>query len=214
MSRYIEATYKLFIDNGDGLQLIEKTEADNPLKFYTELGMTIDGFEKNIANYQDGDNYEFTVPQEEAYGAYHPDMIYDLDKDNFIKDGAFDAEHVYQDAILPLQDGNGQRFLARVLSIDDTKVKVDLNHPLAGKDLTFQGTILVNREASDDEIEALKEGQHKHHCCGGHCHHDGEGHCHHDGEGGCGGHCHHDDEGHCNEECEEGCGDGCCCEKL
>jgi FKBP-type peptidyl-prolyl cis-trans isomerase SlyD len=143
-----------------------------------------------------------------------PDMIYDLDKDNFIKDGAFDAEHVYQDAILPLQDGNGQRFLARVLSIDDTKVKVDLNHPLAGKDLTFQGTILVNREASDDEIEALKEGQHQHHCCGGHCHHDGEGHCHHDGEGGCGGHCHHDGEGHCNEECEEGCGDGCCCDGL
>ena len=39
MSRYIEATYKLFIDNGDGLQLIEKTEADNPLKFYTGLGI-------------------------------------------------------------------------------------------------------------------------------------------------------------------------------
>ena len=57
MSKYIEATYKLFIDNGDGLHLIEKTEADNPLKFYTGLGMTIEAFEKNIASYQDGDNF-------------------------------------------------------------------------------------------------------------------------------------------------------------
>ena len=91
MSRYIEATYKLFIDNGDGLQLIEKTEADNPLKFYTGLGMIIAGFEKKITGYQEGDNFEFTVPQEEAYGVYHSDMIYDLDKDNFMKDGVFDA---------------------------------------------------------------------------------------------------------------------------
>ena len=44
MYRYIEANYKLFVNNGDGLTLVEKTTQGNPLKFYTGLGMALDAF--------------------------------------------------------------------------------------------------------------------------------------------------------------------------
>lgn len=186
MYRYIEANYKLFINNGDDLQLVEETKEGNPVKFYTGLGMTLDAFENNIAKYCEGDNFEFTIGKDKAYGDIRDNLVFDIAKDNFKKDGKFNSANVYEGAIIPLQDETGNRFVGRVLSIDDENVRVDLNHPLAGKDVTFKGTVLVNREATEEEIKKMKEGHH-HHCCGGHCHHDGEKehecHCHHDGEG-------------------------------
>lgn len=174
MYRYIEANYKLFVNNGDGLQLVEKTTQGNPLKFYTGLGMALDAFEENIAKYGDGENFEFTIGKDHAYGDRRDNMVFDIAKDHFMKDGVFDSANVHEDAIIPLLDENGNRFVGRVVSVGDESVRVDLNHPLAGMDITFSGKILVNREATEEEIEKLKQAHHSHHCCGGHCHHDGE----------------------------------------
>ena len=62
-------------------------------------------------------------------------------------------------------------------------VKMDFNHPLAGKDLYFKGKVLAVRDATDEELEKLHSSK-----CGG---------CH-----GCG------SEGGCDSE--HSCGDGCC----
>lgn len=194
MYRYIEVNYKLFIGNGDELQLVEQTTEGNPVKFYTGLGMALDAFEKNIAKYENGESFEFTIGKDDAYGDRRDNLVVDIAKDNFVKDGKFDSANVHDDAIIPLVDEAGNRFVGRVVSVGDDNVRVDLNHPLAGRDITFRGKILVNREATEEEIERLKAGQHSHHCCGGHCHHDGDSghecHCHHDGEGDHGCHCH------------------------
>ena len=81
------------------------------------------------------------------------------------------------------------------------KVKVDLNHPLAGNKLNFKGYVIENREATNDEIQTLLNHMNGGGCsghCGG-CENEGgckgEGGCgHHDEkhskEGGCCGHCH------------------------
>lgn len=166
MYRYIEANYKLFVNNGDGLQLVEKTTQGNPLKFYTGLGMALDAFEENIAKYGDGENFEFTIGKDHAYGDRRDNMVFDIAKDHFMKDGVFDSANVHEDAIIPLLDENGNRFVGRVVSVGDESVRVDLNHPLAGMDITFSGKILVNREATEEEIEKLKQAHHSHHCCG------------------------------------------------
>ena len=50
----------------------------------------------------------------------------------------------------------------------DETVTIDLNHPYAGEDLHFKGTILELREASPAELEAIRHP--KHGCCGGGCH--------------------------------------------
>ena len=108
----------------------------------------------------------------------------DIDKDVFSPNGTFDAEHIYKDAIVPLQNEQGNRFLGHVLDITDTHVKVDLNHPLAGKTLNFKGTVVANRDASDDEVQKFIDQANAHQCghCSGGC--DGCG----GGEDGCGGH--------------------------
>ena len=55
----------------------------------------------------------------------------------------FDSEHVKKDAQIPLQNEEGQRFWGRVTEITDTQVTVDLNHPLAGKNLFDRARIRI-----------------------------------------------------------------------
>lgn len=101
--------------------------------------------------------------------------------------------------MIPLENEDGNRFLGRVVSIGDDKVTVDLNHPLAGKDLNFKGTIIEAREATDNEVEGFIKHIENHHCGCGDC----EGGCGHDHDG-CGHHGHHEGCGHHGHH--EGCG--------
>ena len=120
----------------------------------------------------------------------------ELDREMFSINGHFDHEHVYQDAIIQMQNEEGNRFYGRVVEVGEEKVKIDLNHPLAGETLYFKGVVLENREATEDEINHLMK--HLTGGCGGHC-----GDC----ESGCGHH--HDHEG-CGHHHEDGCGCGHC----
>jgi FKBP-type peptidyl-prolyl cis-trans isomerase SlyD len=76
------------------------------------------------------------------------------------------------------QGENGETVQVTVTSFDDKEVKVDFNHPLAGKDLMFSVTVISAREATAEEIASGQVG-------GGHTH--GDGSCGSHGEGeGCG----------------------------
>ena len=117
--------------------------------------------------------------------------------------GEFDSENVYEGAVIPLQNEEGQRFMAKVIEITDNKVKADFNHPLAGKELKFKGHVKENRDASEEEVKAFFDRLNTPHCgCGCGCGSNGN-------EGGCG--CYSGDE-----SCGCGCGSndnesGCGC---
>jgi FKBP-type peptidyl-prolyl cis-trans isomerase SlyD len=74
-------------------------------------------------------NSTFTLTPEQAYGGYVEERVLDLDKQIFTIDGHFDSERIHKDAIVPLQNEDGNRFMGHVLDISEDKVKVDLNHP-------------------------------------------------------------------------------------
>ena len=140
--------------------------------------------------------YNITLVIDEAYGDYHDEYVLDLERDVFSINGHFDHEHIYKNAIVPLQNEEGHRFNGRVLEVGEDKVKVDLNHPLAGEELHFEGTVLENRDATEAEIQHLMK--HLTGGCGGNCGDCGGGcddgcdcdHDHHH-DGGCScGHCH------------------------
>lgn len=187
--RFIAVTYQLYVDRAGQEVLEEESPACRPLKFYSGFGMMLEGFEKNLLNVQTDAVYDFTLTPEEGYGVYQEERVVNIPRDSFLDEkGRFDSEHVFPHATIPLENEDGVRFMGIVKEITDDHVRIDLNHPLAGRTLRFTGIVKENREATDEEIANFLNHMQEGHCCGG---------C--GGDGGCGGGC--NDEG--------GCGGGC-----
>lgn len=189
-NKYIAVTYRLFIDGDSGKELVEEATTAQPFQFISGFGITLDVFEANIVNLEKEALFDFAIPKEQAYGDYEQAHVLELEREMFTVNGRFDQAHVYPDAVIPLQNEDGNRFYGRVLEIGEEKVKVDLNHPLAGETLYFKGRVLENRIATKEEIESMITRMTSDGCgCG----------CH-DCNGGCEGHHCHDREGkrcHC-----------------
>ena len=184
-NQYMEVSYQLYVDGEQGLELMEEATQERPFQWITGFGFALDAFESQLAGLEKGAAFDFTIPKEQAYGDYIEERVLDLAREMFCIEGKFDEEHIYPDAIIPLQNEDGQRFYGRVVEIGADKVKVDLNHPLAGETLHFKGQVLENRPATNKEIEMMLP-----HCggCGGGC-------------GSCGGDCGGDCGGNCGGNC-------------
>lgn len=190
---FIVASYSLYdVTKGDDGNevLLEKTQDERPFIFVSGMGATLPAFEEQILKCAKGEEFDFVLEPEQAYGEHIAERVIELDKQIFTINGEFDAQHVKVGAVLPLQNEDGNRFLGLVLAITDDKVQLDLNHPLSGKKLNFCGEILENREATAEEVAHMAkllsgEGQQG---CGGGCENcsgdckEGEGDCQ---EGGC-----------------------------
>lgn len=192
--RRIVADYTLFDVTDDQPVMIEQTQKDQPFSFISSFGLVLDDFEAALLPLEDGAEFDIVLTADKAYGEYSDDRVIEVGKQVFTVDGKFDSDNIYPDAVVPLSNANGERFLGTVVSVDTETVKLDLNHPLAGRTLNFKGTIRENHPASNKEIEqmvAMLSGQGG--CCGGGCGNCGGGCDNHEKQGnghGCG-HCHH-----------------------
>ena len=202
-NKYITVAYKLYsIENGEK-DFEEEAPVEHPFQFISGLGMTLEPFEAQIKDLQIGDKFDFTIPASEAYGEYDDDHVIDLPKEIFMIEGEFDSDRVVEGAVIPLMTSEGQRINGSVVEVKEDIVVMDMNHPLAGKDLHFKGRIIENRPATEEEVNDFVEKSKQHHCsghcgdCGGGCGDGGDCHCDGDGDGGC--------------HCGDGEGGGCGC---
>ena len=147
----VSLSYILKQDNADG-GVIEIAKETDPLVFIYGAGMMIPKFEENLGELTPGDGFEFTLLSGEAYGEYESDAIIDLDKQIFSMDGVIDEEMLTIGNLIPMRDNNGNMLQGKVMGVTDDSVKMDFNHPMAGKNLHFTGKILDVREATADEM--------------------------------------------------------------
>ncbi len=193
-NKVVELIYELTVDG----QIADKTTKERPLDFIQGMGYLLPLFEQNIEGKEPGDKFEFTLDPENGYGDWQLERVIDLPKEAFEVDGQIREDLLKVGNIIPLMNPMGGVVPGKVLDVTEKTVKMDLNHPMAGKTLNFAGEILTVREATEKE---LTEGLHgefvQHHECGCGCGHD---HCE-DCGGGCGEH-----ESGCNHE-------GCNCDK-
>ena len=200
-NKSVSAEYELFVDGeteGE-LELMEKATEQQPLSFIYGVGMMLPKFEENLFGMQVGDKFDFIINTEDAYGLYDDESILDLERATFEIDGKLDEEMIFEGNVVPLMDSDGNRVNAQVVTITDSHVTVDLNHPLAGENLHFKGSVLEVREATEKELTSLQGG------CGGSCGCGDDG-C---GEGGC-----NDESCGCDDKSEKrekvgSCGCGC-----
>lgn len=183
-SQYIAVDYTLHAtaQPGEAPELVEATEAGRPFVFLTGFGVALEAFEQRVAPLAAGETFDFTLTPSEAFGERSDDRVCELDKEVFSVNGRFDSQHIRVGAEVPLQNEDGNRFTAIVLAITDDKVRVDLNHPLAGHTLHFKGTVRERREATAQEMQHLIKMMSGEGCggCGGSCES-----CHHEGCEGC-----------------------------
>ncbi len=144
----VSLTYELHTTNGEGQQVfVEKADEQNALVFLFGAGMMLPKFEEHLLGLNVGDEYGFELSAADGYGEIDPGAHADLPKDMFKE---VDLPNVGD--VIPLQDNQGNHFRAGVTAVNEETVTVDLNHPMAGKNLIFAGKILAEREATADEI--------------------------------------------------------------
>lgn len=180
--KVVRLSYELYVPGekeGDAEELWEKAPLEHPLVYCHGEGMMLPKFEEALEGLEAGEKFDFRIGYQDAYGDYEEENVQKLPKEIFNNgDGEFDAERVYEGAVVPLQNADGRVFNAQVASVEEDTVTVDFNHPLAGEDLHFVGVIQDVREATADELNAIRNP----HKCGG-C---GGGKCKSGGcEGGC-----------------------------
>ena len=88
------------------------------------------------------------VQPEDGYGTLDPDAFVAVPRDQFPSEIPLEIGVEIQ-----VTDHSGNPMNARIDSLNDDTVKLDFNHPLAGKELLFDVTIVGLREATDEENE-------------------------------------------------------------
>lgn len=173
-NKYVAVIYDLNVGEGEGRELMEKATREVPLKFIYGTGMMIPAFEDALAGLESGDQFDFSLTPENAYGEYNEDHVLELPKNIFEIDGKFDSEMVKEGNTIPMMDADGHRMNGSVLEVKKDVVVMDFNHPLAGETLHFKGEVVDVHEPTAEEIAAMTSSS-----CGGGC--EGCG-------GGCGDH--------------------------
>ncbi len=157
-------TYTLHLNDEQG-EVIQKVDESKPFVQMFGVNALLPAFENNLGGLGKGDDFGFGLSAEEGYGNLSDEAILKLEKKIFEVDGVVDTEMVAVGKTITMQDNNGNPLDGKVLAVEEDNIIMDFNHPLAGENLYFSGSILNVREASEEELS------HRHvHGAGGHHH--------------------------------------------
>jgi FKBP-type peptidyl-prolyl cis-trans isomerase SlyD len=129
-------------------QVVESSADDNPIQFIQGRGDVIPGLENALYGLSVGDQKEFNVAPEDGYGEADPDAIAKIPK------AEFPPEIPLQPGVeLRLKDEQGDELEAQIVTVEDEIVRLNFNHPLAGKELLFAIQVIDFRKATPEELE-------------------------------------------------------------
>jgi len=122
--------------------LIDGTEFDTsknrePMEFKIGAEQVVPGFEQIVIGMQPGETKASTVACDDAYGPRDDKRVLDVDRKSLPPDVEIEVGQV-----LEMCHEDGARIPVMVADVGDDKVTLDANHPLAGKDLTFEIELL------------------------------------------------------------------------
>jgi peptidylprolyl isomerase len=115
------------------------TTAREPLEFKLGEGGIIPGVESAVEGMNVGESKTVKVPPEQAYGQHQAELVQEVSRDQFPKDV---EPKIGQKFEVPQPGELGQAMVVRVVNVSESTVTLDANHPLAGRDLTFELELL------------------------------------------------------------------------
>jgi len=102
------------------------------LQFTIGKGQVLNGVEQAVIGMRPQESKTILVPAAEAYGPHRDEMTTEVQRSQFP-----DSVKLKVGQRLQIKQKNGQSIAVSVLGLSDSTVTLDANHPLAGKDLTF-----------------------------------------------------------------------------
>jgi peptidylprolyl isomerase len=116
----------------DGTKFDSSVERD-PLEFTAGEGQVIRGFDSAVLGMEVGEKKSVDIPIEEAYGPRRDDLVIEVPPSQFP-----DEIDPQIGLSVELHNGQGGTIPAMITNVEQEKVTLDANHPLAGKDLVFE----------------------------------------------------------------------------
>lgn len=150
--KVVSVSYVLREGNFGG-DVVEQTTGEEPFVFLFGAGSLLPDFESHLHGLKEGDTFQFSIDSQNAYGQVESEAIVDLPIDIFEIDGAIDYDLLQIGNVVPMRNDQGHLLHGVVVSVAEDVVTMDFNHPMAGKDLYFMGTVLNIREATPAELE-------------------------------------------------------------
>jgi len=125
----VKVHYTGKLENGT---VFDSSEGREPLQFTIGQQQVILGFDQGVIGMEINQSKVIQIPAEKGYGSRRDDLILNAPLDQLPQD--VDPKVGMQ---LQATQPDGQTVVLTILEINETEVKLDANHHLAGKDLTF-----------------------------------------------------------------------------
>jgi peptidylprolyl isomerase len=113
--------------------LFDSSRGQQPLEFTIGAGMVVPGFEQAVVGMTEGETKKEVVASEEAYGPRRDELVVPVGRQEIPTD--VDLEIGKR---LKVRTAAGQTLTVRIAEVTEENVTLDANHPLAGRDLTFE----------------------------------------------------------------------------
>jgi peptidylprolyl isomerase len=130
----VKVHYKGTLEDGT---VFDSSQGTDPLNFTVGAGMVIPGFDNAVVGMEVGADTTVTIPPKEAYGEYHPDHVMEVERSQV-------PENITPEVGMGLQlhSNDGRTVNVVISKVGDESITLDGNHPLAGKTLTFEITLV------------------------------------------------------------------------
>jgi len=129
----VKLCYKLSVDGVE----IDSADSEHPLEFVQGKGEIISGLERELYGLHMGDSKRVKIEPVHAYGEYNQALLVIVPKSDLPS-----SIPLFPGVILEVKDKKGNVAKGKIKQVDSDDVKLDFNHPLAGKTLFFEITIL------------------------------------------------------------------------
>ena len=140
----VSMDYTLHVDG----EMVDTSDGREPLEFIQGTGNIIPGLERELYGMVIGDSKKVSVAPADAYGELDPEAYADVPRAEFP-----DNIPLEKGIEIQVRDESNHPMSARIDTVTDEIVKLDFNHPLAGKTLDFDVLIVALRGASPDELD-------------------------------------------------------------
>jgi peptidylprolyl isomerase len=122
----------------DGTEFDNSHTRGEPLTFQLGAGQMISGFDSAVSGMVVGESKTIRLSPEEAYGESDPEMVQNVPRSEFPPEFEFQVGKMVQG-----QTSAGPPFIAKIDSVTEDYVVMDLNHPLAGTHINFEVELLT-----------------------------------------------------------------------